>query len=58
MSFSRLAIEAALKVATADNDEEAGAIAQRRKAQPASKVFEQREKCLRKAGNRQKKESE
>jgi hypothetical protein len=51
---SRLAIEAAPKAATAGNAEEAGAIAQRRKARPASKFFEQREKCLRKAGNRQK----
>ena len=50
---NRLAIVAAPKAATAGNAEEAGAKAQRRKARPASKVFEQREKCLRKAGNRQ-----
>ena len=52
--ISRLAIGAAPEAATTGNAEEAGAKAQRRKARPASKVFEQREKCLRKAGNRQK----
>ncbi len=35
MNFPRLAIEAVPKAATAGNAEEAGAIAQRRKARPA-----------------------
>jgi hypothetical protein len=55
MNFSRLAIVAAPEAATGQSGakEAAGAKAQRRKARPASKVFEQCEKCLRKAGNRQ-----
>ena len=54
MNFSRLAIVAAPKAATEGNAEEAGAKAQRRKARPASKVFEQREKCLARQGTAKK----